>query len=389
MNDLDFIKKQPVGVRHLRDGLAIPAPSAESKRVLRHLLHTGCQSLVYPFWSEKIDKTSGEIKKRSEFRVSVCGRESVGEEVRIYKNDTAVGVSGVLRCGNVWGCIFCSTKILRSRAEQIGQLFNCVHANNGSAVLVTLTASHHLEDKLSDLLIKLKSALIHMSRSRLYRDLVTGRSGLVVSTEINWGSRGWHPHSHQAWFFPFSPCPDCEILASKLFKVWELSCKRHELFTLEFYRGHRVGVDCTPSWDAADYLSKFDREREWGLSAEMTQGRQKMARNENLTPWSLLEGAVIRGKNSEEAKLWIEYLRATKGFQCVSLRGARDLLIKHGLPTNYDDWKTANEPGEGEIIGTLSAQSYDGIIRNGGLGKLLEAARKDGFVGIAREIESF
>jgi hypothetical protein len=112
----------------------------------------------------------------------------------------------------------------------------------------------------------------------------------------------------------------------------------------------------------------------------------KVGRASSLTPWGLLEDAILRGRDSPSAELWIEYLRATKGYECVSLRGARALLLECGLPTTYDDWVDANAPGEGEVLGTLSSRSFDRVVRQGGLGQLLEAARAEGLPGIAKEL---
>lgn len=41
-------------------------------------------------------------------------------------------------------------------------------------------------------------------------------------------------------------------------------------------------------------LTKFDRERSWDLPSEMTAGRMKIGRGQSLTPWALLEEAIIR-----------------------------------------------------------------------------------------------
>lgn len=389
MRDWDFVRSQPVGVRHLGDGIAVPSPSDAARRVRRYLLLSGAQELTYPYWSDRVDRDTGEITKRSEFRLAICGREPVADEVRIYRHGPTVGYGGLMRCGNVWGCVVCSAKVLRRRAEQIGALFQAVHASGGSAVMVTFTAGHKREDRLIDLLTQIKTALRRMSQSRGYRDVVSDRSGMVVAAEITWGERnGWHPHSHQAWFFPFCPSPDCDRLADLLFPLWQKACAGVGLETREFFRGRRVGVDVRPAWDASEYLAKFDRERDWDLPSEMTAGRMKVGRASSLTPWGLLEDAILRGRDSPAAELWIEYLRATKGYECVSLRGARALLVDHGLPTTYDDWVDANAPGEGQVLGTLSARSFDRVVRQGGLGQLLEAARSAGLPGIAKELGS-
>lgn len=395
LDDWQFIRSQPVGVRHVGDGVAVPAPSDAARRVRRHVLLQGCQKLVFPYWREVVDRETGEIKKRSEFRVSVCGREPVGDSVRVYRNQSTVGYSGVMRCGNVWGCVFCAAKVLRRRGEQIGALFRAVHADGGSAVMVTFTAAHRLDDPLSETLARIKTAKDRMQHGAAYCRLNACRTGMVSATEIMWSPiNGWHPHFHEAWFFPFYPAPDSDELASRLFPMWQRACSKVGLETREFWedrrtgRLKRVGVDVRPAWDASEYLTKFDRERSWDLPSEMTAGRMKLGRGQSLTPWALLEEAIIRGPESAAERLWIEYLRATKGYQCVSLRGARDLCKKFGLPTSYDDWVDANSAGDGEVIGTISAEAYDRVVRQGGLGRLLEAARAGGLPAIAKELGS-
>jgi len=356
------------------------------------LLVAGAQDICYPYWlAERTDEETGEIHKpRSEFRLAICGREVVKDRVQVYRHDSAVGYSGLMRCGNVWGCVICATKVLRRRGDQIAALFDAVHGDGGTAVMVTFTASHKLGDDLRDLLGRLKDAIRLMQRTGSVARIVADRSGLVTATEVTYNERaGWHPHSHQAWFWPKGEMPDCEDLASKLFPYWQAACEKVGLNTLEHYKGRRVGVDVRRAWDASEYLTKWGRERDWSLSAEVTTGRMKMGKSGSLTPWAILEDAIIRGNQSEAADLWIKYLRGTKGFQCISLRGARKLLMHYDLPTSYDDWKDANDAGEGEVIGSVGAESFSKVVKAGGLGRLLEGARSGGLAGLDAELQSF
>jgi len=387
VRDLEFLKSQPVGVRHVGDGVVIAAPSDEARRVRRYVLQAGSQAIAWPYWKEVTDQDSGEIKRRSEFRIAVCCREPVDGSVKVYRNETAVGYSGLMRCGNVWGCVICATKVLRRRAEQIKALFDVVHKAGGSAVMVTFTSGHSLGDKLVDLLARQKLALRRLQQWTGLRCLVRDRSGHVVATEVTYSqAAGWHPHSHQAWFWPTGAASDPEYLASKLFPLWEKACTGVGLKTVEKSKGKRIGVDVVPAWDASQYLTKFGREREWDLAAEITAGRIKASRGKSLTPWAILEEAILLGKDSAASARWIEYLRATKGFHCVSLRGSRDLLLENNLPTNYDDWKDANDAGEGESIGLVGASSFYGVVQAGGLGRLLEAARAGGLSALDAEL---
>lgn len=275
---------------------------------------------------------------------------------------------------------------MRRRGEQIAALFDAVHARGGTAVMVTLTAGHDLDDKLCDLLSAFKTAQATLIRGRPYRRLTERRVGAVVVTEVTYGQHGWHPHQHQAWFFD-GASPDPERLAGELFALWRDACDRMGLRTIERVGSHRVGVDVVRAWDAAEYLSKFDRERDWSLSAEMTGGRLKSTERGGVTPWGILEDAIIRGKHSGSAALWIEYLRATKGKACVSLKGAARLCREVGIPVALDDFADANAMGEGEVLGTVSASAFARVVRAGGLGRLLEAARRGGLSELDKELQ--
>lgn len=389
MRDVETVKKLPVGVRHLADNLAVPEFDQAALRLKRHILLCGCQKLVYPYWVEKVDKKTGEIKKRTEFRVSICGRQPVDDEVALYQNESAVGYSGVMRCGNVWACPICCAKVMRLRSEQIGQLFDSVHKNRGSAVMITYTAGHSLRDPLLDLMDSFKKAKRTLTQKRQHTHLVANRIGAISATEITYNNKnGWHPHQHDVWFFDTPTPPDCEKLADELFPIWQQSCAKHGLKTIAAYRGHRVGVDVRPAWNASEYLAKFDRERSWSLSAEITAGRLKTSQGGSLTPWALLEDAIIRGHGSQSAKLWIEYLRATKGRAVISLMAARNLLKQHNLPTKLDDFADANKVGEGEVITKITASEFDRAVRAGGLGSLLEAARNQGAKGVFESLRT-
>ena len=371
VRDLEFIKSLPMGVKHIGGGVAVPLLDPAAYRVRRHVFLSGAQELLYPFFAEKIDQETGEIKRRSEFRVSACFRSPVDPDgVKIYQNGQSIGYSGVIRCGNVWGCPICCAKVMRLRGEQISRIFESVHGEGGSAVLVTLTASHSFDQKLSFLLSAFKDAKRALSQMRVFRELIIDRLGAVSATEITWGAKsGWHPHQHDSWFF--AKPVDADLLATQIFSLWKKACNSVGLKTLEAYRGNRVGVDVRQAWNAADYTTKFDRERSWSLAAEMTAGRLKMAQAKSMTPWALLEDSIIHGSGSASAALFIEYLRATKGKACISLKAATNLCERLGLPTSLNDFKDANEKGAGEIIGVVPGGQFDRVVRAGGLGELL------------------
>lgn len=382
--DHEYVKQLPVGVRHVDHGLAVVAPSIEAIRVKRYLLLGGAQDIAAPYFVERTDSDTGEIAKRSEFRVSCCMRSPVDKDkgVSFWRNEERVGFAGLMRCGNVWSCPLCCAKVMGIREKQIRALFDGVLGADGSALMVTFTAAHTADDSLADLLAKFKRAQQSMSRSREYRRLIEARAGAVVATEIMYGRSGWHPHQHHAWFYLFSPGPDVERLARDLYVLWAHHAGRQGLKVLRQWRGRNVGVDVREAWGASEYLTKFDRERDWGLDAELTAGRLKGNSGGSVTAWGLLETAICRGNASKAWALFVEYMRATKGKASVSLKAAKDLCARFDVDMNVDDFADANKAGESEIFATLASASFDRVVRNGGLGNLLEAARSRGLSGV-------
>lgn len=374
MQDLEYIKNLPATVIHTRRGESIIRPDPVAFRLKRYILLSGSQKLLFPFRKEKIDKETGEILQKSEFRVSSCHRFST-DDISVYQNGNSFGYSGLNRCGNVWGCPMCCAKVMRLRGEQMSQIFDLVSSNGGLAFLVTFTAAHSIDQKLSFLLDAFKNAKRAMTQSKQYRFLVEERIGSVSATEITYGQKsGWHPHQHDAWFFNKKNL-NAEQIRCELFPIWQKACKKFGLETLDSFRGHKVGVDVTSSINASDYLTKFGRERDWSLAAEMTAGRLKTAQGKSKTAWGLLEQAIIDGPDSFFSARWIEYLRATARKSCVSLKGAKDLCQQLGININLDDFTDANKKGESEIVGIVSPFQFEAAVRNGGLGLLLEKYR--------------
>jgi hypothetical protein len=347
---------------------------------MQHELQRGLHRLMQPFVVEKIDKSTGEIKIRSEFRLSVCNRVLVGDVWSAYRNGDSVGISGVMRCGCVWACPFCCSKVMAIQGIRIAFIFEGVSKLGGYSFLVTFIASHSIGTPLSWQLDAFKNALKFLTESRSYRNLIRFRLGSVSATEITFSDlSGWHPHAHQAMFFPAGIEIDIDKFADDVFECWKIACAKFGLVTAKYFKGRRVGVDVRRAWDASEYLTKFDRQRDWSLSAEMTTGRLKTSNGKSVTPWKILESAIINGRDSSDFKLWLEYLRATKGKSVVSLKSCRKLLIQLGLPTSFDDFKDANKKGEGEILGNFPAESFRQLIKAGGMGQFLEHARKGDF----------
>jgi hypothetical protein len=246
--------------------------------------------------------------------------------------------------------------------------------------MATFTVSHRLETPLADVLDRLKNAKRVLRQDKTFRSLISNFRGSTSTTEITWSPvKGWHPHQHDAWFL--FPETDLDNLQIRIFDRWQSACERNGLVTKFTDKAgkKKIGLDVRVALSPSDYLTKFDRERSWSLPAEMTAGRLKTSRGSSLTPWAILEAAILEGPESYAAELWVEFCRATKGKSCVSLKGAATLANAANIDLNLRDFAIANQNGDAEVIGQLTPQEFDRLMRAGGLGSFLEAARKNIF----------
>lgn len=393
--DLTFAQAQPLGRKHIADNLTVATYTPEALRPKRHIIRDGLQTLLYPCRKfQNPDLETGELRVISEFSINACGRIVRGEKVAVYQNGEVIGTSGSTKCGNAWSCPFCSAKIMRMRGDQISEIFEKHHATGGSAVMVTWTASNSIDKKLAETVNHFKDAYRFARKGRPYRNLTKNiLAGEITAFEITYNDRnGWHPHFHSVLFI--KKCVEIndmfiETLADSLFLIWESASNKHGLKTLKYFKGRRVGIDVRRAWDASEYLTKFNKERDWSLSAEMTAGRLKGSKGGSVTPLTIMELAIVHGRSSKYFDLTLEFLRATKGKAIISLKGAKKLLAELDIPLTFDDYADANKPGEGVILGYLDKETYYSHMKHGGMGRVLEMARIGNFHAVKIQPQEF
>jgi hypothetical protein len=89
-------------------------------------------------------------------RVRKCSRVSHtgnGAILRLSGDgaDRVAGYAGLIRCASTWACLGCSTRINAEWCSRLKALLAAVASAGGGASFVTLTARHHLGQRLTDL----------------------------------------------------------------------------------------------------------------------------------------------------------------------------------------------------------------------------------------------
>jgi hypothetical protein len=226
-----------------------------------------------------------------DYRVSKCLKVRVAHFVTLlhYLETNRFFYGGLVQCGSVWSCPCCSAKISEKRCLEISKAVSTHVEAGGPCYMITFTFAHKLHDDLKDLERKFAKALEKMRKHRQYVELLAeyGYFGLIKALECTYGQNGWHPHSHELFFFTkeISPRKLCEF-NSRLFECWYNACEKVGLGlpTLEH------GIKVKRSYSPAEYLAKFGHHQKWGAGSELSKSNFKKSRKEtSRTVWDLLD----------------------------------------------------------------------------------------------------
>jgi len=259
-------------------------------------------------------RVSGEVLGHS-YRVAKCSKhlgKGEGGQIRDHvhvKRDIHGHAhwSGVSVCGSVWTCPVCSTKIQRSRRDEVKKALRTHRLNGGYALLANFTFSHSRFDKLSDLIPAFAKAQSLLKGSRAYKNIKAdlGLIGTIKATELTHGDNGWHPHTHEIWFLSEKPTKAQIAQAeTKLYEAWVKRCEAVGLGSPSRKHGVKLVYNEIEGSDAVGaYLAKWGDELTGSISKKATGGR---------SPWQILE-SLSQGWTPKDSALWKEYAEHTKG----------------------------------------------------------------------------
>lgn len=312
-------------------------------------------------------------------RIARC-RWRIGGQVGVHGGkDSGAHFSGVEQCASIHACPVCAAVVRARYAAQIQAAVEQHQAAGGGVVFVTATLRHKRSDALD---VTLNAAL------EGWRRTLSGRPWQRMREEIGWvgtirtlevthnaDGGGWHPHVHALLFLDAEP----STAQLRAFDEWFFPRWAARVSTLGAGTPNRAhGLDLQVVRDGkalARYLGKVQDEgaKRTKVGAELARSDFKTGRGTSRNPFELLDADASDG---EARRLWIEYVRATKGRQAVTWSdGLRD---RFDLDPEATPDEILAETTTGDLRFTVPAQTWDRIQRDPlHLALILEAIETD------------
>ncbi len=341
----------PTRIKDLR------APSGESARKRMYRMRGTARHLV---------SRSGVPGGQPKYRVAWCGHRVAksdwgDQRVEMMMEDGRAWYSGLYRCGDVWLCPACSSKIAAGRRMELAEAVVEADVQGMAVAMVTYTFPHRRNDDLREIVGKFAKARSKLRACRAWRRFVGrwGIEGEVKASEVTHGERnGWHPHAHNLTFFarPIAPESRTEF-ESELYAAWKTVCIRADLPTPSREHGvHVLWYDLPAQGTAqiaADYVAG------WSAIQELTGAPSKEGKRSGRSPWRLLDDAGAGDARAGE--LWVEFAGAFHGRQQLRWsKGLRNRLKKLEL---FDtDLLTEGSPTARPVV-TLSRDQWTVVCR--------------------------
>lgn len=301
-------------------------------------------------------------------RVGLCNRV-----VNSRDSGDVIGRSGngkaeflnLIRCGSIWDCPCCASKIASSRSALVLKAMQTAVDLGYQVQLLTLTVPHTIHQSAKTVVSALSAARSHWKNSRAYKNhkAASGWLGEIWAYEVTHGANGWHAHCHA---LVFSKTPNLESLRDQ----WTASVERQGLGKV-----NKRGFDVRDYQGTRDYVGK------WGLELELTRGDLKKSRKGGSTPFYLLEQSM-KG-DVQAGALFVEYSQA--------FHGRPQLLWTDGLKNalsvdEIDDQQMAEapevDPTKPNELWVISASAWRVILGKNMRGELLHYAAQYGQVGV-------
>lgn len=297
-------------------------------------------------------------------RPARCG-QAMGS-VSISGGDRSTKYHGIETCGSIWACPVCSSLIRSVRSNEISEAAMKHIDNGGKLILMTETIPHKKSQSLGELLAIVPEAWKRQRQSRSVKSALKSCmvTGTIRTLEITVGTNGWHPHLHVLIFIEDKNI-DCTDLKLAYKNSWSTITNN-----LGADKVNEHGFDWQESIDGqvlASYISKVqEKSANWSVGAEMARGDLKHGRNKNgyqahITPFDLLDNQC-GWPVSERKKLWLEYVKSTKGKRAITWSRGLKKLFEIGEESDEDI--AASNVGETISYLLKSRDYYKNVRRN-------------------------
>lgn len=287
------------------------------------------------------------------------------------------------RCGSVWHCPICSTKIATYRRDELTTGVNNWTEQGNRILLATFTMQHLITDPCSDVLNAITKAQAKFWQGRKGKALWDKYkfAGKVRGLEVTYTPNGWHWHFHLLFFIEGELSPIViDEMREEMSQHWSHVVSRAGKFADS---QHGLTIKATDR-DVADYVSKYGKEGEgtwrkevesWTEAHELALAPIKRASKGGLTPFQLL--AMSLAGDPAAGPVFVEFAKAVKG-KC-QLKWSKGLRARAGLTgRELTDEEIAAKHDARDIIGwalaELEQKHWRVIDRNAARGQLKQLA---------------
>jgi hypothetical protein len=288
--------------------------------------------------------TNGEFNSTRK-SLRLCGQVPHGDHVLTYRktDGSAVVISGLMRCESASACVVCSARIAKGRGEWLSKVFEQAVERGETISMLTLTVRHKKGDDLRTLLQAMEASYRNLQGTHAFKQLRSKYNAKFVRvTEVTYGKNGFHPHFHIAIIH--SQGVNFNLYRSELTDIWCKWIVNNGLLAPLAKNALNI-VENATNEQRAWYLTKSN-----GLSSlEVTNGRYKVAKGENMSIWGVHSLAVAGDYKS--GKVW----RAYEG----GIYKKRIFVVSRGMSEEYGVYmKSEGEMSADEF--TLSIPEAEG-----------------------------
>lgn len=364
-----------------------------------------------------------------------------GGEVGLRFADGHAAAAGVVTCGRIWLCPVCNSKVMASRALDVGMVLAYAESNGLLVGWGSLTVRHNIHDLL-DRLIKLQSLawwevtnsvawraadalrafdyLPHVhgdeddpcdegdcTRARARHNHVKGycpkgcrkrfekvlgpfpgRIGYVRASEINYGDNGWHPHFHPIILW---------VGSRESFQRWLDDVVTEWIVGVEKFGGEalRNGGQQLRALEPGESFKRLDKyvtkgtyalalEAVWSQSKTGRKSAGTKSRDWSTQPhWTLLARIAVGKGDAADIEKWWHLEESVHGHRMIAW--SRTLRRLAGLGAERTEEEiAAEEHGSAEdTVCFISAQGWADLAQHPEIvGEIMTTLEQGGWAGL-------
>jgi len=313
------------------------------------------------------------LRSSSSRRVGGCGRTRIARAVEIVRRRVKRGESpsykhayfrGLLRCGSVWECAVCGSRIRAERAIEVDQAVEG-WGPDGVAML-SLTVRHGLGDDLRAVRAGVADSFRRLINGQPWKRFCA-KHGLrhhIRALEVTHGlEHGWHPHLHVLLFFQDELTEEQRLEATEWLRKRWAQCV-----------GRALGDEFTPNSHGPDLRASKRSDYLVKSTWELLDPGSKRGRRGNRTPLQIAHSAALN-KRPNDVALWVAYCDGMRGAKMLTWsRGLREAVGLDGSKTDRELLEAEDEQ-EAEDVATVDGRAWDRVRDRAGLAcAILEVA---------------